>query len=147
MKVLQIPGRQGASKAVGRTPGVGAISRWIGVLALFAAAMVLSSPLPAQTATGQFNGHITDPTGAVVRDAKVTIVDTLTGVSHTTATNGEGLYTFPLLPPGEYTLSVVKAGFEGESSKVLELTVNQNVTQDFKLVIGQANETVTVSST
>ncbi len=101
----------------------------------------------AQLTSGQFNGHVSDPSGATVRDAKVTIVDKLTGVSHTTVTNSEGFYTFPLLPPGEYTLTVVKAGFEAESSKVLELTVNQNVTQDFKLVIGQVSESVTVSST
>ncbi len=123
-----------------------AASRWIGVVAALMA-LWLCPQSHGQMATGQFNGHITDPAGAVVRDAKVTIVDQLTGVSHTTATNGEGLYTFPLLPPGQYTVSVVKDGFETESSKVLELTVNQNVTQDFKLVIGAANESVTVSST
>jgi hypothetical protein len=116
----------------------------LGLFLMFFSVLVQAK---GQTATGQFNGHVSDPSGATVRDAKVTITDKLTGVKHTTVTNASGLYTFPLLPPGEYTLSVTKDGFETESSNLLELTVNQNVTQDFKLVIGKTTESVTVSST
>ena len=55
-----------------------------------------------QLATGQFNGHVFDQNGAVVPGATVTLEDVPTSLSRSTKTNGEGLYKFPLLPPGTY---------------------------------------------
>ena len=100
----------------------------------------------AQSATGQFNGHVADPSGAVVAGATVTLLDVQTGVAHTTTTNSAGLYTFPLVSPGEYKLSVAKTGFSNEVSPAFRLEVNQNVTQDFTLKVGAATDTVTVST-
>ncbi len=54
----------------------------------------------SQTSTGQFNGHVFDQNGAVVPGATVTLLDAQTNLSRTTQTNGEGLYEFPLIPPG-----------------------------------------------
>jgi hypothetical protein len=103
--------------------------------------------LRAQNATGQFNGHVYDINGAVVPNAKVTLRDMETGLTRTTTTNGEGLYQFPLIKPGSYSLSATATGFQTATSPDLKLDVNQISTQDFKLQIGEATTTVSVTAT
>ncbi|MDX6459092.1 MAG: hypothetical protein QOE55_2789 [Acidobacteriaceae bacterium] len=100
----------------------------------------------AQTATGQFNGHVYDQNGGVLPGTTVTLVDPQTNLNRTTQTNGEGLYEFPLIPPGLYKLTVTQSGFDTASSPELRLEVNQVATQDFKLTVGSATQTVTVTS-
>ncbi len=100
----------------------------------------------AQTATGQFNGHVTDQNGAAVPGAAVTLADLQTNLNRTTQTNGEGLYEFPLIQPGLYKITVAQSGFDTASSPELRLEVNQIATQDFKLTVGSATQTVTVTS-
>jgi hypothetical protein len=116
-------------------------------LAAVLAVLWLCHPAQAQLTSGQFNGHVVDPTGASVVGATVTLLDVQTGLSRTTTTNNQGQYLFPLVAPGEYKLSVTKTGFSTEVNPPFLLDVNQNVTQDFSLKVGAANETVTVSST
>jgi hypothetical protein len=114
------------------------------VLALVA--LWLCPPAQGQLTSGQFNGHVVDPSGAAVPGAKVTLLEVQTGVTRTATTNALGQYLFPLVPPGEYKLTVAKPGFSNETNPPFRLDVNQNVTQDFALKIGSATETVTVSS-
>jgi hypothetical protein len=102
--------------------------------------------LQAQSTSGQFNGHVFDPAGAVVPGATVTLLDVQTGLVRTATTNSVGQYTFPLVAPGEYRLTVGKAGFSTQDNPPFRLEVNQNVTQDFILKVGAATDTVTVSS-
>ena len=78
----------------------------IRALAIGAMLIAFSTVVRAQTSTGQFNGHVYDQNGAVVPGATVTLVDPQTNLNRTTQTNGEGLYEFPLIPPGLYKLSV-----------------------------------------
>lgn len=103
--------------------------------------------LRAQTATGQFNGHVYDVNGAVVVGANVTLRDAQTGLTRTTTSNGEGLYEFPLIPPGTYRLTVTATGFQTAQSTEIKLNVNQIATQDFKLEVGATSQTVEVSAT
>src|SRR5882757_3137420 len=100
----------------------------------------------AQTATGQFNGHVYDQNGGFLPGTTVTLVDPQTNLNRTTQTNGEGLYEFPLIPPGLYKLTVTQSGFDTATSPELRLQVNQVATQDFKLTVGSATQTVTVTS-
>ncbi len=100
----------------------------------------------AQTATGQFNGHVFDENGAVLVGATVTLSSAQSGLSRTATTNGEGLYLFPLLQPGNYTLTATQDGFQSAVSPVLRLDVNQIASQDFHMQVGQVSETVTVSA-
>lgn len=102
---------------------------------------------PAQTATGQFNGHVYDMNGAVVVGANVTLRDAQTGLTRSTTSNGEGLYQFPLIQPGTYRLTVIATGFQTAQSTDLKLDVNQVATQDFRLQIGATTQTVNVSAT
>jgi hypothetical protein len=115
-------------------------------MALFAMLLALSSAGYAQSATGQYNGHVTDQNGAAIAGATVTLVDIQTNLNRTTQTNGEGLYEFPLLPPGAYKISVTQPGFDTSSSPELRLEVNQIASQDFKLTVGSATQTVEVTS-
>src|SRR4029077_8904343 len=66
----------------------------------------------AQTATGQFNGHVYDPSGAAVAGSKVKVQDPASGWTRTVQSNGEGLYELPLVPPGNYQITVTQAGFQ-----------------------------------
>ena len=117
-----------------------------GVFAFIVMLIVSCSAAYAQTATGQFNGHVLDQNGAVVAGATVTLADVQTNLNRTTQTNGEGLYEFPLIQPGVYKLTVTQTGFDTTSSPELRLEVNQIATQDFKLAVGTASQTVTVTS-
>ena len=71
--------------------------------------------LGSQTTSTAILGTVTDPTGAVVTGAKVTLLQVQTGVKRTEATSSTGDYTFPLLDPGEYTVTVEAKGFKTET--------------------------------
>ena len=116
------------------------------ILAICAVLLAFCAVANSQTATGQFNGHVFDQNGAVVPGATVTLLDAQTNLSRSTQTNGEGLYQFPLLPPGAYKISVTQNGFDTATSQEFRLEVNQVATQDFKLQVGATSQTVTVSS-
>jgi hypothetical protein len=102
----------------------------------------------AQTATGQFNGHVFDGNGAVLVGATITLTNPQSGQSRTVITNSEGLYQyqFPLLSPGHYTITAAQSGFQSAASPDLELEVNQNSTQDFHMQVGATTETVNLSA-
>jgi hypothetical protein len=84
----------------------------------------------SQTATGQFNGHVIDQNGAIVAVATITLVDVQTSLSRNTQTNGEGLYEFPLIPPGAYKITTTQTGFA---------TASQTVTVSFSSELLQAS--------
>ncbi|MGH9466029.1 MAG: carboxypeptidase-like regulatory domain-containing protein, partial [Terriglobales bacterium] len=70
-------------------------------------------PAAAQTgATGQIVGSVSDPSGAVVPHAVAIVTDIATGAVRTASTNGVGIYTVPLLPPGNYAVSMTASGFK-----------------------------------
>src|SRR6202140_3130693 len=100
----------------------------------------------AQTATGQFNGHVYDPGGAAVAGSTVKVQDPTSGSTRTVQSNGEGLYELPLVPPGNYQITVTQAGFQTAVSTVLKLDVNQISTQDFHLQGGSQSQTVNFSA-
>ena len=77
--------------------------------------VVLGSWFPCNLSaqvTGTMAGFVTDPSGAIVPNAKVTAILTRQGASRSGESNGEGFYGFEALLPGTYTLTVEKAGFE-----------------------------------
>src|SRR5271166_3057738 len=75
--------------------------------------LLLPTSLFAQSiVTGAVNGTVTDPSGAVVPGATVTLKDQATGESKAGATNSAGLFSFALLRPGTYTLAVSQTGFK-----------------------------------
>src|SRR5262245_60172892 len=80
--------------------------------------------LPGQTSAG-LTGTLTDATGAVVPGARVALIHTETGVRRNTVSNEAGLYQFPLLPPGDYSIAVEKEGFKQLTREGIRLEVNQ----------------------
>jgi hypothetical protein len=97
-------------------------------------------------ATGSLSGTVRDSTGAVVADADVTLRDTQKGFERHTLTNDSGIYVFVSVPPGEYRLTVTKAGFRAATQEQLTVLVNDAAIQDFTLIVGSSQETVTVEA-
>ena len=91
-------------------------------------------------------GTVTDSTGAVVGNAKVTIAEQNTGVSHSGQTNESGNYTFPDLPPGEYTVTAELTGFKTEAHRNITLLVNSSTRVDLQLQPGNVTESVVVTA-
>ena len=77
-----------------------------GLLVLTAVVALASIPMFAQRLDGTLRGEVTDPTGAVMPDAKVTATNVATGVSNKTTTSSAGTYVFPNLLVGTYTVTV-----------------------------------------
>src|SRR5256885_489609 len=74
--------------------------------------LLSSATLLAQTFRGTILGTVTDPQGAVVPGAKVTVHNINTGLERTTQTSADGSYSVPELPIGAYTVSVTQSGFQ-----------------------------------
>src|ERR1700733_15309071 len=84
--------------------------------------------------TGSIQGSVVDATGAIIQNANVTATNSATQVKHTAVTGGSGLFSFPNLDIGTYTIEVTVQGFEhySQSNIVLEvgssIAVNINMT-------------------
>src|SRR5581483_8346307 len=99
----------------------------------------------AQVQNGEFTGVVTDPSGAAIRDAKVTVTNVDTNYTITTTTNQSGSYTARSLPIGMYRISVEAPGFR--NSVNANVPANAGVVShiDFKMELGQASQTVEVT--
>lgn len=104
---------------------------------------LFSSGLFGQVSS-QLTGTVTDSSGAVVAGAEVTVSGVATGSERKVATNELGYYTVPLLPPGEYRVTVQKEGFHQVTREGVRLEVNQTARLDFTLEVGAVTETVNV---
>jgi len=104
-----------------------------------------SPALLAQFTTASLSGTVIDPSGAAVPKARVKVENTGTGFTRTTASGNGGDYLFPVLPVGEYTLTVVASGFQTYTQKGIILTVNRAATQLVTLKLGTQTQEITVS--
>jgi hypothetical protein len=109
-------------------------------------ATVLSAvPVAAQFTTASLGGTVTDPSGAVVAGATVTVQNMGTGITYNAKSGTSGEYLFPALPVGTYDLTVTKSGFETYIHGGIELTVNQAATQPVVLRVGAVTQRFTVT--
>ena len=100
----------------------------------------------AQSLTsGDIAGTVTDPSGAVVPNASVTVKSNESGSTQTRNTNAQGAYRFSLLSPGTYTISVSAPGFQAAQIQAT-ITVGQAATANLQLALGSASQTVEVSA-
>ena len=104
------------------------------------------SRLYAQAVNGTIVGTVTDPTGATVANAQVTIVLNGQNAVHTSVTNESGNFTEPDLPPGAYTVTIAAPGFKKETRENITLDTNATARVDVTLATGSATETVTVTT-
>jgi len=99
----------------------------------------------AQIQNGQFAGIVTDPSGAAVPNAKVTVTNQNTGLSVTAMTSSTGAYQFSELPPGVYKISVEASGFKTFTDVGVTLNAGSISHVDAKMVLGQTREVVEVT--
>src|SRR5215813_992176 len=104
------------------------------------------SPLTAQTTSTEILGLVTDPTGAAVPGAQVTIARTNTGESRTAVTSHTGEYSFPLIEIGDYRVHVEMQGFQSQTVTGLHIELQQKARVNFTLELGQLAEVVEVQS-
>ena len=104
------------------------------------------STLLAQSTGGRILGRVSDPTGAAVAGVKVTATNEATGVGFDTQTNESGEYGFPQVPVGTYTLTFDLTGFKTNERKGILVDLNQVITLNSVLQVGETKETVEVTS-
>jgi Carboxypeptidase regulatory-like domain/TonB dependent receptor len=117
------------------------------LLAILAAMALCSSFLSAQQTLGGITGEVTDPSGGVIPNAAVTLVDENTALSRDTKTNGSGTYLFVNLPIGTYTLTYKADGFDLQKTPHIAVQANRTATVNAVLKVGQTSTTVEVDAT
>ena len=121
-----------------------------GLATVSACSVVLLATMPiaghAQLSSASVTGLVQDSSGAILPAAKVTLRNTDTGVVRTTVSNGAGNYTFLNVPPGRYTMLFTAEHFNSEDVAPFELTVNQTLSLNGSLSVGQVQTTVNVSA-
>lgn len=112
------------------------------ILACFLAA----TRVQAQTSTGEVNGSITDKTGSAISGAAVKLTNQGTRVTSEAQTNTNGYFLFINVQPGSYVLTIEKQGFKTAQVSGFDIQVNQTLTQNIRMDVGEVNESVTVSA-
>ena len=100
----------------------------------------------AQTITGNINGTVTDPSGAIIPGAKVTATNTDTNVQSSTTSNNDGIYNIRFLQIGHYTLKVVAPGFNDRTFGPFTLETNQDAKIDAPMTVAGATQQVSVEA-
>lgn len=116
------------------------------VLLLAAVTLTVTSKLQAQSDNASISGNITDPSGAVVPKAKVTIHNEATAAERSVTTNDSGFYTVTNLPPGIYTIRVEAAGFQNFVQSSTHLDPSIGIRVDAVLQVGSSATTINVTA-
>ena len=103
------------------------------------------APMAAAQYRASIQGVVTDPQGATVPAATVTLTNEETGQTYKAETDENGVYNFNALPPSRFTISVEKAGFKTKVTKGIGLISEQANSVAIQLEVGASNESVTVS--
>jgi hypothetical protein len=115
--------------------------RSISLLALF-----IPAALFAQEFRGTISGSVTDPTGASIPAAKVTVTEEHTGTRIPTVSDSAGQYTAPFLLPGDYDIAVEAAGFKEALRKGVHVGAGDHPVIDIKLAVGDVSQSVEVTA-
>jgi len=115
-------------------------------LALLAVTLLFTPIAPAQVVSATLTGTVTDLSGATVPDATVTATEVTTGVSRSTRTSADGVYTLPFLNPGTYRVNIEKQGFKKFAQGNITLEVSTVGRVNAELSPGSLQETVEVTS-
>lgn len=109
------------------------------------ALLVCFAPAAQAQFRASLSGTVTDPSGALIPGATVTLVDTATNYTQTATSNASGIYTFNALPPAPYRLTVTKEGFKTKVLEHVQIIPEQENGLNLQLEVGGAAQTVTVS--
>lgn len=102
--------------------------------------------ISAQSIYGSIRGLVTDPTGAIVANAKVTLINEGTNEQRNATSNNLGEYVFSQVIPGTFTVALEAQGFKKMERKGVILETQGQVTVDLKLEVGNVAESVTVTT-
>jgi hypothetical protein len=122
--------------------------KWMNLLACMIVCLLLTTPAHAQGvgASGNINGTVLDPSGAVVPNASVTAVATATGASYAGTTDGSGQYRFMGLAPATYAVTVHAPGFQTQTQKSVLVSVGETTFVDFHLRLATAGQAVEITA-
>src|SRR5246500_2560499 len=118
------------------------------LLSVFSCLFAALSPTAAfcqSLTSGDVTGVVTDPSGAAIANAKVTLKSNATGGTQTHTTNEQGNYRFSLLSPGDYTVSVAASNFQ-VTEETASVTVGQTTTLNVRVQLASASQTVEVNA-
>lgn len=115
---------------------------WIGLVLL----MIFSPFVAGQTTFGSITGTVTDPSGAAIPGAQITVTDQATGIIYRGKTAADGVYTVLDVPVGNYRARADAQGFGPEERTGLVIYVHQVITVDFKLSVGSTAAEITVNA-
>jgi hypothetical protein len=117
----------------------------VGVFSVFTMLIPVPTGFCQTSTTGAIRGTVTDPQGAVISDAIVTITSQATAQVRTVKTDRDGQYTVGLLPPEVYKISIAASGFKTQEPPPVTIVVTETYRSDAKLVLGSSTETVEVN--
>lgn len=120
--------------------------RFLIVAAVVSLVALLVIPASAIETSSSITGVVTDPSGAVVPGAKVTVTNQSTGVAKSMTTGTDGVYRILDLPPGSYQVHVEASGFRTSVTRDVLLAAGRIARRDVSLEVGQVSETVTVEA-
>src|ERR1700728_2938235 len=106
--------------------------------------VLLPAALFAQGYFGTVSGILTDPSSAAIQGAKVTLLDEQKGYKFTTTSNNEGQYLFVSIPPGLYSVTAEKPGFQKTERTHVKLSISENPTANLTLKVASASQSVDV---
>jgi hypothetical protein len=118
----------------------------LATVVIFGCLLSLTPRTALAQASAGVTGTVTDPSGAVITDAHVTITNEDTSLSNKTVSGSAGTYSFKGVLPGKYTVSVEAPGFKKDVKKGVTIEVSTTATIDFTLATGTASETVSVNA-
>ena len=119
---------------------------FLALIAILALAVSSARPARGQVLYGSIAGAVQDSTGSAVPNATVTIVNQATGQSRHAVTTSEGLYSFPDVLAGVYTVTISAPGFHTSQTNNTEVSINTVIRVDAQLQVGERADTITVEA-
>ncbi|HEV2202232.1 MAG TPA: TonB-dependent receptor [Bryobacteraceae bacterium] len=124
---------------------VRSVAATLSVMAILAVANLFTGHANAQVSGATLSGTVTDPSGAVIAGAQVSIANKATAATRAVTTDAAGLYSAPNLQPGDYAVTITATGFQTTKEENVTLTVGGQQTLNVALRIGEAAQTVLVA--
>ncbi len=112
---------------------------------IFITSVCLNTFAQSQANSGNIEGHVSDPNGAIVAAATVTATNQQTGFQKSTTTKDDGTFSIILLPPGVYSVVISASGFTSAEVKDVTVTVGSHAPVDVALSVGSTTATVTIT--
>ncbi len=122
------------------------VNRWFVTFLSIAILMFTATAYGQIAGTGSIQGSVSDATGAVIPNATVSVTNIATQVKHTAVTGGSGIYSFPNLDIGTYTLDVSAQGFEHYTQSKVVLEVGSSIAINVPMTVGRTDQKIEVQS-